>query len=760
MGKSINDRLRVCVRGLVQGVGFRPFVHRLATELGLTGFVLNDGTGVTIEVEGQATQNFLHRLSQNPPPLSQLESVSVQTCPRRWTETRFEIVDSHAGRAVTTRIGPDIAPCHDCLAEACNPCDRRYLYPFSSCTNCGPRLTVATGLPYDRPQTTLADFPLCVPCHAEYHNPNDRRFHAQPIACPSCGPRLSETLHRVVATLADGGIVALKGVGGYHLLCDATRKEPVHTLRNRKRREGKPLAVLALNVSSARLFAEVTDAEAVLLEDLRRPIVLARRKTATALAPNVAQSLSTMGILLPPSLLHFLLFFEWLGRPNTPEWFSHTAAVALVATSGNFHDEPLICDDDEARDRLSHVADLVVSHNRPIAARCDDSVVREIAGQTVFLRRARGFVPEPIALPVQTPPILGLGGELKTTFCLCRGREAFVSQHIGDLATPQTLRAYREALSHMCHLLGVKPTLAISDAHPDFSARAVAQDLGLPISEVQHHAAHFWAVLAESGTTPPAVGLVLDGFGLGDDGTAWGGELLFTDGKTTRRIGHLAPICQPGGELCARQPWRLATAVLASLGETKAAHQRFSDRWPVQKIVPLLGHTAFSPTTTACGRYFQAAAAILGLKETETYEAEAAMALESQARWASTLSDGFVIRNDVESDGQQDVSVLDFSPLWRALLSCDVQQGARWFHGTMAAGLAALAEKWLERFSLSHVVLSGGCIQNKVLTEALCAEFAARKIQVLLPKRVPPNDAGLCLGQVYFFASALPHKGS
>lgn len=748
-------RARLLVTGLVQGVGFRPFVHRLASEHQLTGFVCNDPSGVCVEVQGDSIDPFVAALSRCPPPLSRIDHIEIIAQLPDEPGTTFAIVDSQPVGQVRTIIGADMAPCEDCLTEIYSPSQRRHLYPFTNCTHCGPRYTITSSLPYDRARTTLRHFPLCAACLTEYHRPHDRRFHAQPIACPDCGPQLSHALSDVAKHLIDGQIVALKGLGGYHLVCDATQAAVVCRLRTRKLRDQKPLAVLVPNVASARLFAQVSDEAAQLLQDPRRPIVLLPKRQeplqSPTLADAVAIDLSTVGIVLPMSPLHDLLCFFLLGCPTDPAWRLRAQPLALVLTSGNLHDEPTITDDDEAHRKLGAVADLIVSHSRPIAARCDDGVVQIVASQPLWTRRARGLTIEPIALPVELPPLLGLGGDLKSALCLTRGNEAFVSSHIGDLTSPAMASAYRQTLAHMQQLLGCRPEAVIADRHPDFVCRRLVADLNLPMLDVSHHHAHALAVLAEHGGRDKALALVLDGFGLGDDGTAWGGELLLVTRDACQRIGHLRPLPQPGGDRAAREPWRLATAMLEQLGQPHKAELRFGSRWPVSSLLPVVRRPQLSPPSSACGRYFQTAAALLHLREVEHYEGEAAMVLESQVVQPSVLSDGWTIQTSAVTGCAE----LDLTTLWLALLDCDARQGAELFHGTLAAGLAELALPALRDHGLSELVLTGGCVVNTVLTSELVSTLRQQQIAVLLPQRMPPGDGALCLGQVFAAAMRL-----
>ncbi|HEY0836351.1 MAG TPA: carbamoyltransferase HypF, partial [Azospirillum sp.] len=538
------QRVRVRVRGRVQGVGFRPTVHALARRHGLTGWVLNDGEGVLLEAQGDDAAGFLASLEAEPPPLARIDAVEVEALAPMPGESGFTIRASDATTAVTTAVTADAAVCPACLAELFAPADRRYRYPFLNCTHCGPRFTITRRLPYDRPQTSMAAFALCPACAHEYHDPADRRFHAQPTACPACGPRLSHPVEDILAALRTGRIVAVKGLGGFHLACDAFNHDAVARLRRVKQRNGKPFALMVANTASARRFAEVGAEEKTLLESTARPIVLLRRLESPpppsgggsgrgqdqTLSPDIAPDLAWLGVLLPYTPIHHLLFHEAAGRPDGTAWLARPQDLTLVMTSANPGGEPLAIGNDEARQRLAGIADLVVDHDRDILVRADDSVMRVVAGAPAYLRRGRGSVPDPIRLAAAVPPLLAVGGHLKATVCVTLGDEAFLSQHIGDLDNAATVGFLEETVAHLLHILDVRPVAVAHDLHPDFQSTRFAERLGLPTVPVQHHHAHVAAVLAEHGVTGPALGLALDGFGLGADGGAWGGEMLRVDG--------------------------------------------------------------------------------------------------------------------------------------------------------------------------------------------------------------------------------------
>lgn len=739
-------RTQVRVKGLVQGVGFRPFVYGLAVRLGLSGRVLNDGAGVSAEVQGtgENVAAFLAALRIEAPPLARIDEVAAADLPPDPTLQGFIIGHSEAATgagSVLTGVAPDAAVCPACLAELFDPQDRRYRYPFLNCTRCGPRYTITRRLPYDRPQTSMAGFPLCPTCAGEYADPADRRFHAQPVACPACGPKLSHAVEDVLAFLRAGKIVALKGLGGFHLACDARNNDAVGRLRRVKQRNAKPFAIMVAGAASAARFVAFDDDERTLLQSPARPVVVGRRREdASDLSPDIAPGLAWLGVMLPYTPLHYLLFHEAAGRPVGTGWLQAPQELTLVMTSANPGGEPLAVGNEEAARRLAGIADVVVDHDRDIIIRADDSVMRKTAGAPAFLRRARGFVPAPIKLSRPQPPTLAVGGHLKNAVCVTRGDEAFLSQHIGDLDNAATLVFFEETVAHLLHVLDVTPQIVAHDLHPDFLSTRYAEGLGIPCVPVQHHHAHIGAVLAEHQIDRPAAGLALDGFGLGSDGGAWGGELLFVDGGRFERLGRLAPLAQPGGDVAARQPWRMAAAALHRMGRAEEIPLRFSASGPADGVRRMLDKGLNAPLTSSCGRWFDAACGLLGVRATAGYEGEAPMALESLVR--RPFCDGTPWR----IDGGE----LDLTPLLQRLLSVgSAETGADLFHGGLTAALIAWTLPELRARDLDFVVLSGGCLMNAVLAEGLAAGFAAQGVRVLLPRLAPANDGGLALGQAW-----------
>jgi hydrogenase maturation protein HypF len=734
-----DPRVRVRVRGAVQGVGFRPFIYRLATKRHLTGWVCNDGDGVLAEVQGAGIADFLDALERAAPPLARVDRFEATPVSSR-PDAGFRIVPT-AGGPVSTAIPPDAAVCDDCLADLFNPAHRLYRYPFVTCTNCGPRYTITRRLPYDRPQTSMASFPLCRACAAEYADPMNRRFHTQPIACPACGPRLDRPIDGILGCIRGGGIVALKGLGGFHLVCDARNESAVSRLRGAKQRDAKPFAVMTAGVASARAIADISPVEEALMRTPMRPVVLVRR-CGDNLAPSLAPGLDTLGIMLPSTPIHYLLFHEAAGRTDSIGWLDRPHDLVLTMTSANPAGDPLLADDAEARSRLAGIANGVVGHDRPIVVRCDDSVMRVVGGAPAFVRRARGYVPRPINLAHQVPCILGVGGHLKATVCVTRGDKAYLSQHIGDMETAETRRFFAETVEHLTSILEVTPERVAHDLHPDFHATRFARSLGIPAVPVQHHHAHVAAVMAEHGVTGAALGVALDGFGLGPDRDAWGGELLHVEGPGFVRLGHLVPLAQPGGDVAARQPWRMGAAVLHRLGRGREIELYFEDQPKAGMLAQMLARGVAAPGTTSCGRLFDAACGLLRVCPSASHEAQAPMALEALVRRPEVMAGGWRL-----SEG-----VLDLLPLLERLIGCDPVRGAELFHGTLVAGLADWAGEAAATAGLRTVMLAGGCFLNRVLAEGLVAALEARGLTALLPCQAPPNDGGLSLGQVWVAA--------
>ncbi|MBK5960060.1 carbamoyltransferase HypF [Rhodoplanes elegans] len=735
-------RERIRVRGVVQGVGMRPFVFGLAERLGLAGEVRNDAEGVLIEAEGTSLDAFVAALREEAPPLARI--AAVERMPLTPTGAAgFVIGASVAGRAATL-VPADAATCGDCLDELFDPASRFHLYPFLNCTQCGPRYTITRRLPYDRPNTAMAGFPMCPACAAAYENPRDRRFHAEPVACPDCGPRLSHAIAEIATALQAGQIVALKGIGGFHLMCDATDEAAVAELRRRKRRDAKPFAVMVANAASLDLFAVPTAAHVALATRPARPIVLMpRRPDHDGLAASVAPNLAHVGLVLPYAPVHHLLFHALLGSPEDSGWRSAPQEIALVATSANPGGEPLVIDDADARRRLVGIADLIVTHDRPIVVRADDSVLAVIDGAPAFIRRARGAVPEPVDLGRDGPCVLALGAHLKTTVCVTRGREAFVSQHVGNLDTVETVTFYRETIDHLTSILDVRPDVVACDLHPDYRSTRLAETLGLPVVRVQHHAAHVAAIAAEHGIAGPVLGVALDGHGIGTtsgetDGAPsgnWGGELIAVDGARWTRLGHLAPLALPGGDRAAREPWRMAVAALAAIGRRHEAAARFPG---IAIAGALAARIDTAPTTTSLGRLFDAAAGLLGLRTHQDHEGQAAMELEALVGTPRALVDGWTLAN----------SVLDFAPLLAVLADiADRRDGAALFHGTLIDGITAWIVEAAQARGHRTIALGGGCLMNTVLAEGLAVALRANGLVPLLARNVPANDGGLSLGQ-------------
>lgn len=747
---------RLRVRGLVQGVGFRPYVWRLANELGLDGWVRNDGAGVSIAVAGPRLDEFLTRLPLEAPPLARIDAI-VEEGGEPLAGKGFTILASVAD-AVATAIGPDAALCPACIADLCDPAGRRWRYAFTTCTHCGPRYTVSHGLPYDRARTSLAAFPLCPPCAAEYADPADRRFHAETTCCPDCGPQLTlldaagrplpgDPIGETLRLLQAGRIVAIKGLGGFHLACDARNAATVAELRQRKQREAKPFAVMGLNPLSLAAHAGIDAEAAALLRAPAAPVVLCP-KGETEL-PGVAPGLAWLGVMLPATPLHLLLWHEAAGRPAGTGWLAETSDLLLVMTSANPHGEPLVIGNDEALERLNGIADAYLVHDRDIVVRCDDSVVKP---GPVFIRRARGYVPLPIPLAGDGPCVLALGGFLKNTLCLAKGDAAWLSQHIGSLDNVAAIGFLEEMAVHLPAILAARPELIVHDLHPDYPSTQLAQrlagELGVPALAVGHHHAHIAAVAAEHRVAGPLLGLAIDGVGLGPDGGLWGGELLRVDGAACVRLGHLQTLPLPGGDRAAREPWRMAVSALHAGGLGYRVGGWLRQHYPQHEAGPLLTMLARKlrcPPTSSLGRWFDAAAGLLGRCAEMQYEGQAAMELEGLAFAhgpVEPLAGGW----QLAADG----ALLDLSPLVPALLNCrEPAYGAALFHATVAAGLAEWLAAAARREQLASVAVAGGCALNSVLMTALRRHLAAAGLDLLEARQAPPNDGGLALGQAW-----------
>ncbi len=760
-------RARVRVTGTVQGVGFRPYVYRLAGELGLTGYVLNDSHGVLLEVEGQGTTvgEFLGRLGAGAPPLAVLERVVVDDLAPAGGD-RFEIRASPRGEVADAPVTPDSATCSDCMRELLDPADRRYRYPFTNCTNCGPRFTIVRAIPYDRPYTTMAGFPMCARCRREYEDPTDRRFHAQPNACPECGPAVAlhdrggkpldaggarDLVERAAWALRDGAIVAVKGIGGFHLACRADDEVVVGTLRARKHREDKPFALMAQSVDEARSLVVLEGPELELLRSPQCPIVLAPRLPGAGVADSVAPGAGELGVMLPYSPLHHLLLAD--------------AGTTLVMTSGNVSDEPIAYEDDDALQRLSGLADLFLVHDRPIETRTDDSVVRPVllAGRerSAFLRRSRGYVPAGMRLAGGTErQLLACGAELKNTFCLAKGERAWVSHHIGDLQNYETLRSFTDGIEHFKRLFAVGPDAVIHDLHPEYLSTkyALEQDDLEPIG-VQHHHAHLAACLAEHGLDGPAIGVIFDGTGYGTDGTVWGGELLCGGLSDFRRVGALRPVRLPGGERAIRQPWRMACAWLHDAGglgpeppESLTGHVSAA-AW--RQVSALIERGTASPLTSSMGRLFDAVAALCGIRDAVNYEGQAAIELER----ACDPGEGGRYSVAVVP-GDDAALVIDPRETIREL-AADLSDGtpvgvvASRFHATIAAGAVEASVRAAGEHGTELVVLSGGVFQNRRLLSLVGNGLAAAGLSVLIPEKLPVNDGGISYGQAAVAARLL-----
>ena len=753
-------RKAIEVSGIVQGVGFRPYIYRLATERRLVGSICNTAAGVSIEVQGPraAVEEFLARLLVEAPPLARITDIVAREIPCNG-DRDFQIVTTHRGEAISTLISPDVAVCDDCLREMFDPADRRFRYPFINCTNCGPRFTIVRQIPYDRPFTSMAVFPMCRTCQAEYEDPGNRRFHAQPNACWECGPRVElwDISGRVIEApdpvveamnrLQNGEVVAIKGLGGFHLACDATNTDAVHRLRERKRRVEKPFAVMVPDLDTAEHFCEVDEGARQMLLAPQRPIVLLPRRENTSIADDVAPFNRYLGVFRPYTPLHHLLF--------AGERFP-----ALVMTSANLSEEPICIANDEAVRRLHQLADCFLVHNRDILLRCDDSVIRISGGRSRQLRRSRGFVPVPVILREDVPSVLAAGGELKNTICLTKGRYAFLSQHIGDLENAESHGFFEEALEHLQRILEIRPLAIAYDLHPGyFSTKWALAQSNLPLIGVQHHHAHIASCMAENHLEDRVIGIALDGTGYGTDGRIWGGEVLLADYSGFERAAHLAYVPLPGGEAAIREPWRMAVSYLV-----RHFGCDFVRNLPLVADVPaknlnvlfqMMEQGINSPLTSSCGRLFDAVAALAGIRREVNYEAQAAIEFEMAI---GTSHDEGVY--PFELLAERDTWIIDTRGLFEALLydlerRVPVADISRRFHNGLSKVLGEVAVRLRERSGLERICLSGGTFQNQYLFERLSDHLAAAGFQVFTHTEVPAGDGGLSLGQALVAARAL-----
>ena len=771
---DVLQRREVGVRGIVQGVGFRPFVYRLAIEEHLTGSIGNDTDGVTIEIEGPSASldNFLARLRSEAPPLSRIDSVTVRDLPPIGDQT-FRIVASEVLGRVSTGIPADAATCPDCLRELLTRTDRRYRYPFLNCTNCGPRYTITRRIPYDRPQTSMARFKMCPACQAEYDDPFNRRFHAQPNACWICGPQLTlvaadgtpipanDPVNETIVRLADGQILAIKGIGGFHLAVDATNDSAVLRLRDRKHRYGKPLAVMVRDLAAARVLCDLMPEEEKLLTTPARPIVLVHHRDPTPIAPSVAPGLPWLGLFLPYAPLHHLLFAD--GRLH-----------ALIMTSANLSEEPIAIDNDEARARLANIADAFLLHDREILQRCDDSVTAIVDNAPQLIRRARGFVPLGVPLPFDAPPLLAVGGHLKNVFTLARGHFAYQSQHLGDLENLTGLNFFRESLDHLMRTFEIEPETVVHDLHPGYLstewAKQWAAERNLRLIAVQHHHAHIAACMAEHSITSDVIGLSLDGTGYGTDGRIWGGEVLIAhlagpDLANFTRLAHLEYIPMPGVDAAVKEPWRMAFAALHAAGFDVESEQimKLLGAQPSEArvLLRMIERGINSPMTSSLGRLFDAVAAVVMGRRTVDYEAQAAIELEGIAiAEPDRFEQGNYVPELHQTEKGSGSAVLRTGQLWKAILN-DLWRGvpasrisAR-FHAWIAEGFINAAANARIEFGINTVALTGGCMHNRRLARLLRTGLEEEGFQVLQHRQVSPGDGGLSYGQAAVAAAIL-----
>jgi hydrogenase maturation protein HypF len=793
------ERAQIIVKGIVQGVGFRPFVYNLAASLGLNGYVTNTSDGVVIDVEGTRTSEFVQKLKDDAPPLSKITDVSVTPLPLHGY-AGFTIQRS-VDRAGFTLISPDVSICSDCLREMLDPADRRYLYPFINCTNCGPRYSITKSVPYDRPNTTMADFILCPDCLREYHDPRDRRFHAQPNACPVCGPNVQfkvqnakfkitngdNPITSAITMLKQGGIVAIKGIGGFHIACDALNAGAVERLREQKRKNNKPFAVMAPSVEAAGQFCRISEAEKDLLLSIRRPIVLLKKKESGMLPEAVSPNNQFVGVMLPYTPLHYLVFRHPAGAAKEAPGPHFTA---LVMTSGNLSEEPIVHENESAVGKLATLVDGYLLHNRDIFMRVDDSVIRVQNAEfnvhrgqherpengalrtpdfeRSFIRRSRGYAPDPIAFPEDGPEVLGCGADLKNTFTLTKGKFGIPSQHIGDMENFESLTFYEETLANLKAVYRADPLVIAHDLHPGYMTtkwakeqEAKNQGQGIKTCAIQHHYAHIGSVMAEQGLKQKVIGVAFDGTGYGADGTLWGGEFLLADIEGFERVGHFRPIALPGGEAAIREPWKIAVSfIMDAYGDTAGdvletlGFVRRYGRGELERIMQVARARELSPLSSGAGRLFDAVSALLGICDKNTFEGEAAMALEACTR--GMIDDEYPI----EWAAEKGYTVVDFRPAIVELIH-DIAHAhsresmATKFHNTVAMVIQTVVRRLSSGYGIKDVALSGGTFQNQYLLNRAMRLLSSDGMNVFTNQKVPCNDGGISLGQAYLVRERL-----
>jgi hydrogenase maturation protein HypF len=808
MGHMV-ERVQIIIKGIVQGVGFRPAVYNLADSLDLKGYVTNTSEGVLVDIEGARVADFVQRIRGESPSLSRITDLTVTPLPHKGY-THFTILastDTAAGRPFTL-VSPDVSICDDCLREMLDPADRRYLYPFINCTNCGPRYSITRSVPYDRPNTTMANFAMCPDCLQEYHDPKNRRFHAQPNACPVCGPQVefrvrssefrvkqTEALRAAIQLLKDGGIVAIKGIGGFHLACDAANDEAVARLREKKRKSNKPFAVMAPDMESIMSFCVVSEHERKILRSNRRPIVLLHKK-GRMLAESVSPNNNYIGCMLPYTPLHILLFAHPLRSGDSP---LHSHFKALVMTSGNLSEEPIVRDNDEAIRKLSHIVDGFLLHDRDIFMRVDDSVVRvrsrELGdgsrvnpalrtpnSELSFMRRSRGYAPDPIALHDEGPEVLGCGADLKNTFTLTKGKFAIMSQHIGDMENYETVRFFEECLENLKAVYRAEPEAIVHDLHPGYLSTQWAIEFGVRSMKfgvnddkseirnsksaidryaIQHHYAHIGSVMAEQGLTTKVIGVAFDGTGYGIDGNLWGGEFLIADIRSFDRVGQFKYVSLPGGEAAIKEPWKTAVSYVMDAAGDKAfdclEHAGFINKYgkeTIEKLMIVARSREFSPLASGAGRLFDAVSALLGICDRNTFEGEAAMALEAIA------PEGIDDEYHVEFKKENGYTVIDFSPVILTIINdlvqgCAVEMVAAKFHNTVVTVIRTMVRGLSEQYKLKDVALSGGTFQNLYILNRVIRMLSQDGMNVFVNHQVPCNDACISLGQAYIIRERL-----